>query len=152
VLRRVTDHAVDISPQIHDEYDHNLRMISQHAPDLVLVLTTWPADRDPAAVARTLVDAGLAACVNALPPMHSTYRWQGRVAVDMEQQLIIKTRREHVVAVATRLAALHPYDVPELLILDVAGGSTRYLEWVRASTVVATPVRPAPAPRRRAGR
>lgn len=112
-------------------------MISQPTPDLALVLTTWPADRDPAALARTLVEEGLAACVNALPPMHATYRWQGTVHVDIEQQLIIKTRREHIAALATRLAALHPYDVPELLILDVAGGSTRYVEWLRASTTSA---------------
>ena len=108
-------------------------MISLPTPDLAIVLTTWPADRDPAVLARPLVDEGLAACVNALPPMYSTYRWNGAVQVDREQQLIIKTTRDRLEALHARLVSVHPYDVPEFLILDVASAATPYLEWVRAA-------------------
>ncbi len=109
-------------------------MISHPTPDLAIVLTTWPADRDSTALARTLVDEGLAACVNVLPAMYSTYRWQGAVTVDREQQVIIKTRHAMLEALTARLTALHPYEVPELLILDVVGGSTQYIDWLRAAT------------------
>ena len=80
-----------------------------------------------------LVEEGLAACVNALPPMQSTYRWQGAVQVEMERQLIIKARRDRLEALHARLVSLHPYDVPEFLILDVAGGATSYVTWLRSS-------------------
>lgn len=109
-------------------------MILDPAPDLALVLTTWPADRDASVAAHALVDEELAACVNVLPAMYSTYRWEGATTVGREQQLIIKTRRDRVEALAARLALLHPYALPELVVLDVAGSSAAYAAWVRAST------------------
>ena len=99
----------------------------------VVVLTTLGADADAAALARTLVEERLAACVNVLPPMTSLYRWQGTVEQEREQQLVIKTTPERVPALEARLQALHPYEVPELLVLPAAGGSAAYLEWVRKS-------------------
>jgi periplasmic divalent cation tolerance protein len=99
----------------------------------VIILTTYPADQDPSALATTLVEEHLAACVSVLPPMRSTYRWEGKVEHAMEQQLLIKTRAERVEAVKVRLAALHPYQVPELVVLEVARGSERYLEWLQAN-------------------
>jgi periplasmic divalent cation tolerance protein len=106
-------------------------MITVPTPDLAIVLTTWPADRDPSALARPLIDEGLAACVNALPPMVSTYRWQGAVQVGQEQQLVIKTTRDRLGALHARLVSVHPYEVPEFLVLDVAGAAPSYAEWVR---------------------
>ena len=100
---------------------------------IVIVLTTLGADADAAALARTLVDERLAACVNALPPMTSTYRWKGVVEQDREQQLVIKTTADRVPALQARLRQLHPYELPEFLVLD-ATGSEAYLAWVGEST------------------
>ena len=99
----------------------------------VLVLTTWPAGSDPAPVAVTLVEERLAACVNLLSPMESVFRWEGRVERAHERQVVMKTTRERVDALLARVKSLHPYDVPELLVLPVAGGGAAYLEWVAQS-------------------
>lgn len=100
----------------------------------VVVLTTWPADRDPNALARPLVEERLAACVNVLPVMESFYRWQGALQRDAERQLVMKTTAARVEALYARLRALHPYDVPEFLVIDVAAGAGPYLDWLAAST------------------
>ena len=100
----------------------------------VLVLTTLPADADAAAFARTLVTERLAACVNVLAPMDSVYRWEGEVQRDAERQLIMKTTRARVDALWQRVKALHPYDVPEFLVLPIADGSDAYLRWLGEST------------------
>jgi periplasmic divalent cation tolerance protein len=99
-----------------------------------IVLTTWPADRDPESLATSLVEERLAACVNVLPVMESVYRWEGGVQRDRERQLIVKTTAARVDALQRRLQELHPYDVPELLVLGAVGGGTAYLEWLRTST------------------
>jgi periplasmic divalent cation tolerance protein len=101
-------------------------------PEAVVVLTTLGADADAAALARTLVDERLAACVNVLPPMVSVYRWKGAVEQDREQQLVIKTAPGSLPALEARVRALHPYELPEFLVLS-ASGSTAYLDWIAAS-------------------
>jgi periplasmic divalent cation tolerance protein len=98
-----------------------------------IVLTTLGADADAAAIARTLVDERLAACVNVLPPMTSTYRWKGAVEQEREQQLVIKTTRDAVPALEDRLRTLHPYELPEFLVLDAAG-SAKYSAWIEENT------------------
>ena len=102
--------------------------------DVVLVLTTVPDAPTGETIARALVEERLAACVNALAPMTSVYRWNGAVTRDEERQLIVKTTRERVAEVEARIAALHPYELPELLVVAAEGGSERYLGWVRAET------------------
>jgi len=100
----------------------------------VLVLTTLPADADAAVFARTLVSERLAACVNLLAPMESVYRWEGDVQRDAERQLIMKTTRARVDALWQRVRELHPYEVPEFLVLPIADGSDAYLRWLGEST------------------
>jgi periplasmic divalent cation tolerance protein len=102
------------------------------ASTVSIVLTTVGADADAAAIARTLIDERLAACVNILPAMTSVYRWQGKVEQDREQQLVIKTASDRVAALQARLRQLHPYELPEFLVLD-ATGSDAYLAWVGES-------------------
>jgi periplasmic divalent cation tolerance protein len=102
--------------------------------DVVIVLTTIGATEDAERLARHLVDERLAACVNLLPPMVSTYRWKGQVERDSEQQMIIKTTRDRLPALETRLKELHPYELPEFVVVSVAGGNQAYLDWVRAGT------------------
>ena len=102
--------------------------------DAVIVLTTLGIDADAAALARTLVEERLAACVNVLPAMTSVYRWKGSIESDQERQLIIKTRHTHVAALEQRLRQLHPYEVPEFLVIPASGGSEAYLRWIGEST------------------
>lgn len=100
------------------------------AMDFVLVLTTVPVDLDAEGFARTLVEARLAACVSVLPPMQSTYRWKGTVESASERQVLIKTGAARLAALEQRVQELHPYDVPEFLVLSVDGGSPAYLSWL----------------------
>lgn len=99
----------------------------------VIVLTTVAADHDAVALGRQLVSEELAACVNILPPMQSVYQWHGAIHEDAERQLVIKTRVERLEALEARLRQLHPYEVPEFVVLPVIDGSTAYLDWVRES-------------------
>ena len=97
------------------------------------MLTTLGADTDATAIAKTLVEERLAACVNVLPPMTSIYRWKNAVEQEREQKLVIKTTAATVPALRARLIELHPYELPEFLVLDASGSDT-YLAWVHAST------------------
>ncbi len=100
------------------------------ATAVVIVLTTLPADADPTTLARQLIEERLAACVNALPVMMSIYRWEGAIQEDRERQLVIKTSAARLDALRERLHALHPYQVPELIVLHAAGASDRYARWL----------------------
>jgi len=102
--------------------------------DAVLVLTTLPISADSAAFGRALVDRRLAACVSVLPPMESTYRWKGAVEHNAERQLIIKTGAPAVDALMAAIREIHPYEVPEILVVPVTGGDPQYLEWLAAAT------------------
>src|SRR6476659_2406003 len=99
--------------------------------DIVLILTTFPDDDRAKALARTLVEERLAACVNLHGPMASFYRWKGAVERDVERQVVIKTTRGRVTAVQSRVLELHKYELPEFLVLSVDGGSDAYLGWIR---------------------
>jgi periplasmic divalent cation tolerance protein len=98
------------------------------------VLTTLPADADGEAFGRSLVDERLAACVNLLPLMDSVYRWEGNIEYETERQIVIKTSRERVPALWDRVRELHPYEVPEFLVLSIVDGNDAYLRWVGEGT------------------
>ena len=99
---------------------------------VTVVLTTIGPGADAAALARALVEERLAACVNVLPIMASTYRRKGKVEHDREQQLVIKTAPARLAALESRLRELHPYELPEFVVLT-GRGSTAYARWVGAS-------------------
>lgn len=98
-----------------------------------VVLSTAPAG-EAEGLAKALVDAGLAACVNVVPGVRSVYRWQGAVQNDAETLLIIKTAAERLPELAGRLLGLHAYEVPEFLVLAPEAGSSAYLAWLAAET------------------
>jgi periplasmic divalent cation tolerance protein len=106
---------------------------------IVLVLTTIGVAPEAESIATTLVEERLAACVNVLHPMASTYRWKGRVERELEQQLVIKTSASLVPALERRLKELHPYELPEFLVLRAASASAAYLAWVEESVGPAAP-------------
>lgn len=100
-------------------------------PEYVLVLTTLPVDANEAATfARTLVEERLAACVNVLPPMESIYLWDNMIEREPERQLIIKTAKDRTVALWDRVRELHPYDVPEFVVIPIVDGNDAYLRWI----------------------
>jgi periplasmic divalent cation tolerance protein len=101
--------------------------------DVVVVLCTFPAGDQAAQVARTVVEEGLAACVNLVAPVRSIYRWEGATCDDVEQLAIIKTTASGFEALRARLIALHPYAVAEVIALPVTAGSEAYLDWVRGA-------------------
>jgi periplasmic divalent cation tolerance protein len=101
-----------------------------HANPVVIVLTTWPADTDPAVLARQLVGERLAACVSAQAPMTSIYRWEGAMQEESERQLVIKTSAARLEALQTRLHELHPYQVPEFIVVPAASASPKYAQWI----------------------
>ncbi len=102
--------------------------------DFVMVLTTMPDDDRADELARALVDERLAACVNVHKAMSSTYRWRETVEHEAERQLVIKTTRDRVAALKDRMRFLHPYEVPELIVIPIADGSDAYLKWLAAQT------------------
>ncbi|MCC7417867.1 MAG: divalent-cation tolerance protein CutA [Acidobacteria bacterium] len=101
--------------------------------DVVVVLTTVPDDARGEALARQLVAERLAACASLYPPMISFYRWKGQIAREPERQLVVKTTQASLPALKTRLAQLHPYELPELLALPAEAGA-EYLAWVNEET------------------
>jgi periplasmic divalent cation tolerance protein len=102
--------------------------------NFAIVLTTMPDDPQADELARTLVTERLAACVNVHGPMSSTYRWKQTVEREAERQLVIKTTADRLAAVERRLRELHPYEVPEFLVVPIEGGSDAYLQWVMTET------------------
>ena len=106
---------------------------------LLAVLCTCPDEATAARIAHELVEAQLAACVNRLPGLRSTYRWEGAVHDEPEVLLIVKTTHERYEALEMRLKALHPYEVPEIIAVPVAGGSAAYLDWVSRETAASLP-------------
>lgn len=102
--------------------------------EAVVVFSTWPADQDTRATATTLVEERLAACVNLMPEMESVYRWKNAVELARERQLVIKTTRPRVDALLSRLRQLHPYEVPEALVVPIVGGNEAYLAWLADCT------------------
>jgi periplasmic divalent cation tolerance protein len=97
----------------------------------IVVLTTCPDEATAASIARGLVESGLAACVNRVGPVHSTFRWQGAIQDEPEVLLVIKTVIPRYSELEMRLKTLHPYAVPEIIALPVVAGSADYLGWLR---------------------
>lgn len=85
-------------------------------------------------MAESLVHERLAACVSVMPGVRSVYRWEGRVERADEALLLVKTGAGRVPALVERLQALHPYELPEILAVEAAGGLPAYLAWVAAQT------------------
>jgi periplasmic divalent cation tolerance protein len=98
---------------------------------VILALTTCPDEASAQAMAAALVQERLATCVNRIGGVRSTYFWDTRLQDEAEILLIIKTTAERLDEVQARLSALHPYELPELIAIAVAGGNERYLDWVR---------------------
>jgi periplasmic divalent cation tolerance protein len=96
----------------------------------VLVLSAVSTREEAERIAQALVTERLAACVNVVPGVASVYRWKGAVQKDDELLLVIKTRAEAVETLRARLVALHSYELPEVVVIAIAGGHPPYLDWI----------------------
>ncbi len=97
--------------------------------DEAVVLVTCPADQAER-IATVLVEARLAACVNILPGVVSVYEWEGKLCKDAETMLVIKSSLGVYGALETKILEVHPYDVPEIILLPISTGSKSYLDWI----------------------
>ncbi len=112
----------------------HLLAMAQTDTDLVIALTTVPMDLDVDELVRKLLERRLVACANVLPPMRSAYWWKGTIETAEERQIVFKTRQGCVNALEAALLELHPFEVPEFLMIPVSGGGEAYLRWVREET------------------
>jgi periplasmic divalent cation tolerance protein len=102
----------------------------------IVILCTCPDEAVAERIATTLVEERLAACVNRVPGIVSTYRWNGKICNDREVLLLIKTMIGRFDSVRECIVALHPYDVPEVVALTVSDGLAAYVDWIESSVRV----------------
>lgn len=102
--------------------------------DAVLIITSAGSREEAERIATVLVEERLAACVQILPAM-SVYRWEGKVERAEELVLHVKTVAGSVEAVERRVCEVHSYDVPEVIVLPIGGGSAEYLNWIAGEVV-----------------
>ena len=94
------------------------------------MLTTCDNPKQAAALAKVLVEERLAACVSMVPGVQSVYRWQGQVEQATETLLVIKSTAKCLAELESRIHQLHSYETPELLVIEVASASQKYLSWL----------------------
>ncbi|MCQ8894787.1 MAG: divalent-cation tolerance protein CutA [Methanolinea sp.] len=107
-------------------------MAPPHHDPVRVVLTTAGREDGPR-IARHLVERNLAACVNTMP-VESFYRWKGNFCDDQEVLLVIKTTLSRVEELMGEVRAVHPYELPEMIVIPIEGGFPPYLEWVHTET------------------
>lgn len=100
----------------------------------LLVLSTAPSKEVATLLAKTLVEQHLAACVSIQEGITSFFEWQGEMAQESEVLLLIKTKKSLFEALKTTLCALHPYEVPEIIALEISKGHLPYLHWIDSVT------------------
>jgi periplasmic divalent cation tolerance protein len=103
------------------------------AEEAVVVFTTFPDQETARRIVRTLVEDRLIACGNLVPGVESIYRWKGEIETSGETLAILKTEIGQYSAMEERLRSLHPYEVPECIMLRVRDGSPDYLRWITES-------------------
>ena len=102
--------------------------------DTLLIFCTCPDRSSADKIATTLVEHGLAACVNLAPPVTSIYSWQGKVETAEEIQLVIKSSHSAYRRLEQCVLSLHPYELPEIVAVPIVQGLTGYLDWVKQCT------------------
>lgn len=99
--------------------------------EAIIVCCTCASREEAARIARAVVESRLAACVNVLPEVESIYRWQGKIETAREALLLIKTAEWRFAELRDRIAALHSYEVPEIVAFPLFAGAENYLAWLR---------------------
>lgn len=107
--------------------------MAEPQPPWRVVLTTAGSDEQAETLARALVERRLAGCVNVVRGVCSVYRWKGEVTREDERLLVIKTSEAQIDALSAAIRELHSYEVPELIVLPVAGGDAAYFRWLQST-------------------
>ncbi|MBS0298588.1 MAG: divalent-cation tolerance protein CutA [Proteobacteria bacterium] len=102
--------------------------------EAVLIFSNFPDEKSAVQLAEALIHQQLAACVNVLSPCASVYRWQGDVESAEEIPVLIKTQRQHYDRVEQLIKIMHPYELPEVIMVPITGGLPAYLQWLAAET------------------
>ena len=102
--------------------------------DKIVMLSACASADEAGRIARGLVEARAAACVNIVPQVRSVYRWKGSIEEASEWLLVIKTSRALFERASALLRHLHSYEVPEVVVLPIVAGSAEYLEWIDRET------------------
>ena len=102
---------------------------------MCVVITTAPTEEEANRIARMLVERRLAACVQRMP-MRSIYRWQGELVDEEEYLLLVKTTVQRYQEIEKAIQEVHPYQVPEIIQLDVTRSLPAYVEWLRMNVEV----------------
>jgi len=98
---------------------------------VILAFSTCPDEAVAQRIAATLVTEHLAACVNRVPGVRSSYVWEGQLQDEGEILLIIKSTAAQLPQLERRLKELHPYELPEFVVTPIEGGNEPYLQWIR---------------------
>jgi len=106
---------------------------SSDAPDVLCVFTTTASEEEARAISQRLVSARLAGCVQVIGPIHSTYRWEGKMEQAQEWLCLAKTDAEHYPSVEEAIREVHSYDVPEIVAVPAAHVDARYRNWLTAT-------------------
>ncbi len=113
-------------------------MVRDSIDMICVVLVTFPSSELATTIGRALVEERLAACVNLIPAVRSIFRWQDKISDETEVLAIFKTTTAVAPQLVERVTQLHPYDVPEALVVPVSDGLPAYLAWVASSVGEAT--------------
>jgi len=108
--------------------------MTQESTHFLVLLVSCPIEKAPA-LARTLVDEKLAACVNIQGPVRSIYAWKGRISDEKEGLLFIKSKAPILDDLMRRIKELHPYEVPEIIAIPIIKGSKDYFKWLSDETL-----------------
>lgn len=100
--------------------------------DIIVVLTHVPDQNCAERIAKALIAAKLAACVNIGHAGQSVYEWQGKIEMQSEIPIHIKTSQHHYTNIEALILTMHPYELPDIIALNIHGGFTPYLQWVDA--------------------
>ncbi len=104
------------------------------AQGFVIIFCTAASEQEAAAIGRTVVEEGLAACANIIPQIRSIYRWKEEIWDDKETLVIIKSREELFESIRSRIKELHSYEVPEITAIRLDKADAAYLRWIEAVT------------------
>lgn len=107
--------------------------------EAILIITNFPDKKSALVLAEKLVEMHLAACVNVLGECNSVYSWQGKTETATEIPLLIKTQQQHYDQVEQMIKAMHPYELPEVIIVPISGGLPAYLQWIAEETQMPIP-------------
>ncbi len=111
-----------------------MAMSEQLITNEIVIFITAPNEEEAAKIARSLVEARLAACVNIIKNIRSIYTWQGNVEDDAETLMIVKTQKSLFPALSAKVREIHSYEVPEIIALPIIDGAEDYLKWLKEST------------------